>query len=106
MNQTKFLGYRAEAIGFHSYSGIDIPALQAIYELYKRPLILTEFAVADWKARTPEENQYDSSQILDFMKATLPWIEAQDWTLGVAWFSFSIDSWLGLLRHFSTVTET
>jgi hypothetical protein len=99
MDQTTSLGYRVDAIGVHSYSGIDIQAfqsrLQTIHELYKRPLILTEFAVADWNASTPEENHYDSSQVLDFMKATLPWIEAQDWIIGFAWFSFSIDSPVG-----------
>jgi Glycosyl hydrolase catalytic core len=70
--------------------------MREIYEAYgsKYPLMITEFAVADWKAMkgSPEDNRFSKDQILKFMKAVLPWIEKQEWIAGYAWFPFSHDS--------------
>jgi hypothetical protein len=57
-------------------------------ELGQRPLMLTEFAVADWSATTVQENRYSQADILTFMKEVLPWIEAQEWIVGYSWYSF------------------
>jgi Glycosyl hydrolase catalytic core len=70
--------------------------MSEIYEAYgsKYPLMITEFAVADWKAMkgSPEDNRFSKEQILKFMKAVLPWIEEQPWIAGYAWFPFSHES--------------
>jgi Glycosyl hydrolase catalytic core len=52
---------RLEYAQLHYYGGINFATFQQVikkaYELYdRRPILLTEFAVADWQAKTPEEN--------------------------------------------------
>ena len=85
--------YRIDYIGVHWYGSPDPASFKAkmmrIYEKYgKRPLLITEFAPADWQAKTTAENRHSPEAVLAFMKETLPWIEAQNWIAGYAWFSF------------------
>jgi hypothetical protein len=54
----------------------------------KRPILVTEFAPADWQATTPEANKWSHNRVLDFAKQALPWLEQQDWIAGYAWFPF------------------
>ena len=91
-------GYRVDYIAVHSYSGINArhfrQRMRKIYELHgKRPLLITEFAVADWKTGGDiSKNRYSPAQVLAFMQEVLPWMEKQDWIIGYAWFSFRVDS--------------
>lgn len=89
--------YRVDYIGVHWYGGTSAKyfkeKLKRIYLKYgKRPLLITEFAPADWKAKTPKGNRHSPAKVLKFMKEVLPWFEKQDWIAGYAWFSFSITS--------------
>lgn len=89
--------YRVDYIGVHSYGGANAKHFKAkmkrIYEKYgKRPLLITEFAPADWKADTAGDNRHSKAAVLKFMKEVLPWMEEQDWIAGYAWFSFDVDS--------------
>jgi len=96
MKQVDDLGYRCDYLGVHWYGGPSAKAFKTnmrnIYESYgsKRPLMITEFAVADWKAmnKTSADNRFSERQVLDFMKEVLPWLERQDWVAGYAWFPF------------------
>jgi hypothetical protein len=94
MEQVQEKGFRVNAIGVHSYGGSNVAAfqrkLQSLFEKFQRPLLVTEFAVADWKAPTPDQNRHAPKEVLAFMKAILPWMEAQEWIIGYAWFSFDI----------------
>jgi len=87
-------GLRCDYVGVHWYGGPNFKGfchrMEKIHEAYDRPLILTEFAVADWKAmgKSPSDNCYKQSQVLEFMKQALPWLEAQPWIVGYAWFPF------------------
>lgn len=89
-------GYRIDYIGVHWYGGTrssDFKArMRRIYEKYgKRPLLITEFAPADWKTGGDiRKHRHTPAQVLAFMKDVLPWMEAQDWIAGYAWFSFGI----------------
>jgi hypothetical protein len=69
------------------------------YMLYgsDRPLLITEFAIADWDATTLEENRHSANEVLAFMKDVLPWMEEpeQDWIAGYSWFSFDASSPVG-----------
>ena len=91
-------GLRVDYIGTHGYPGPNAKAfkikLQRIYEKYgRRPLIITEFAVADWSTGgNIRKNRYTQAQVLAFMKELLPWMERQDWIAGYAWFPFNHDS--------------
>jgi len=44
--------------------------LHDLYDQYKKPIWITEFAVADWSATT--QSKYSESQVIDFMEAVLP----------------------------------
>lgn len=98
MREADRRGLRIDYIGTHGYPGPDAKAfkvkLQRIYQKYgRRPLLITEFGVADWSTGGDiRKNRYKSAQVLAFMKDLLPWMERQDWIAGYAWFPFSIDS--------------
>ena len=91
-------GYRVDYIGVHSYGGTDPKSfktkLKRIYERYgKRPLLITEFAVADWNTGGDiKKNKHTPEAVLAFMKDVVPWMEKQDWIIGYSWFYFNIDS--------------
>jgi hypothetical protein len=91
-------GLRVDYLGAHAYSGPN-PAslkkvLQLIYEKYgRRPLIVTEFGVADWATLDGKsKNRHSPAQVLKFMKEVLPWMERQDWIAGYAWFPYKVES--------------
>jgi len=100
MEEAEGRGYRIDYIGVHWYGGCSVSSFQEkmkrIYRMYgRRPLLITEFAPADWKARSPADNRHSPAAVLEFMKEVLPWMEKQDWIAGYAWFSFGIDSPVG-----------
>lgn len=100
MQEAEKRGYRVDYVGVHWYGGTSASHFKAkmkrIYEKYgRRPLLITEFAPADWKAKTPQANRHSPERVLAFMKEVLPWIEEQEWIAGYAWFSFGIDSCAG-----------
>lgn len=67
-----------------------------VYEAYgRRPLLISEFAVADWGAKAVAQNQHSPESVLEFMKDVLPWMEKQNWIAGSCWFSFGIDEAVG-----------
>jgi hypothetical protein len=72
--------------GFKTY-------MEQMYSLNggQTPLLITEFAPADWHATAPDENRFSREQVLEFMKDVLPWLEHPDqanWIYGYAWFPF------------------
>jgi hypothetical protein len=79
-------------IGVHWYGSANFVDFQArmteVYNLYQKPLLLTEFAPADWTATTPENNKLTDGIVLQFMQQALPWLEQTSWIAGYAWFSF------------------
>lgn len=92
-------GYRVDYICVHDYGGMNAKALlnklERVYKLYGRPILITEFAVADWKAKTPQENKYTDEQVQQFMKEILPALDALPYVYGYSWFSFGRDSAAG-----------
>ena len=98
MDGVREKGLRVDYIAVHSYGGAAASRfkkkMRKIYELHnKRPLLITEFAVADWKTGGDlSKNRHSAAEVLAFMKEVLPWLEKQDWILGYAWFSFNDDA--------------
>ena len=93
MREADRLGYRVDYVGVHWYGGTNAADFKAkmrrIYEKYgRRPLLITEFAPADWQAKIHSQNRMKAPYVLAFMKEVLPWLEKQDWVAGYAWFSF------------------
>jgi Glycosyl hydrolase catalytic core len=98
MAEVERRGLRVDYIGVHAYSETNPEPvkkrLRRIYEKYgRRPLIITEFGVVDWKTLDGvSKNRFNQAQVLAFMKDILPWMERQDWIAGYAWFPFRPDS--------------
>ena len=93
MNEADKRGYRIDYIGVHWYGGPSPTAFkQRMIDIYKtygqRPLLITEFALADWGAKAPDQNSISQEDVLTFMQSVLPWMEQQNWIAGYAWFSF------------------
>jgi len=75
----------------HIYSSADpvkfLAKVDAIYKKYNRPIWITEFAVADWEAAGKQgKNKYTEAEVLAFMQAVLPELEARDFVKRYAWF--------------------
>jgi Glycosyl hydrolase catalytic core len=107
-------GLRVDAIGVHYYGGPDVGGfqrkIQAVHETYRRPVLITEMAVADWEAATVETNRYSPADVFHFIRSALPWMEAQEWIVGYCWFCFGIEDPHGtssalFAKDGSTLTE-
>lgn len=90
MTQATQNNLRVDFITVHQYS-IDnvsnfIQSLEDLYNKYKLPLWITEFAVADWSATTAQENKYSQEFVLNFMKNLLPELEKLDFVHRYSWF--------------------
>ncbi len=83
-------GLRVDFVCMHSYGGPGADSLvkriKTTYELFKRPIWITEFAVADWKAKTAAENRFKPERIADFVTELLPQLEAMDIVERYSWF--------------------
>lgn len=93
MAEAERLGYRVDYICVHNYPGTNVENFKTkmtnIHNKYNRPILVTEFAPADWTAQTPEQNKHTEEAVLNFMKGVLPWMEETDFIYGYSWFSFS-----------------
>jgi hypothetical protein len=82
---------RIDWVGVHWY-GTDFKsfksAMTKYHDLYDRPILVTEFALADWTAKKVSDNKISKADTLKFMKEALYWLETQSWIVGYAWFSF------------------
>lgn len=88
---------QVDIIGVHHYGAPNVIAFQermrTVYKSYGgRPLLITEMGVADWNAKSIEDNRYSPARVLEFMEMVLPWMEAQEWIIGYAWFPFQVDN--------------
>lgn len=92
---------RMDGIGVHWYGPPNVinfkNCMESIYQLYNKeyPLYITEFAVADWDAKTIDTNKYTSERVFEFMKMILPWLEQTEYIISYSWFPFNIDSIAG-----------
>jgi hypothetical protein len=85
---------RVDFICMHSYGGPGVESLlkkiKKVHTLYKRPIWITEFAVADWEAKTAAENRHTPEQVAAFVTKLLPKLEAMDIVERYAWFTGGI----------------
>ena len=80
-----------DALGFHSYGSPAVEPfvnkLEAFYARYKRPVWVTEFAVADWAAKDGKAlNRYSVEQVAEFMQGACAYMDKTPWIKGYAWF--------------------
>jgi hypothetical protein len=103
MQKTEESCLRMEYIGVHWYGQASAASfknkMREAYDVYGswRPLLITEFAIADWTATTVEENRHSTAQVLAFMKNVLPWMqeEEQDRIAGYSRFPFNASAPVG-----------
>jgi hypothetical protein len=90
MNGVEKRGLRVDFVCVHSYGGPGakslVKRLEKVHALYKRPIWITEFAVADWKAKSGADNRHKPEQVADFVTELLPQLEAMDIVERYAWF--------------------
>jgi len=81
---------RVDFVALHLYSGTDpnefLRTVDWAYREFRRPIWITEFAVADWKAQGPGSNRYSEHEVLTFMQKVVPELEARDFVERYAWF--------------------
>ena len=85
-------GLRVDFVCVHDYRNDDADALiarlRAVHAAFRRPIWLTEFAVADWGAKGEHRgNRYTPERVLAYMRQVLPKLEALDCLERYAWFT-------------------
>lgn len=82
---------RVDFVCVHNYGGANANSLKdrlnETYVEFNKPIWLTEFAVGDWNASTPEDNKYSPAEVLTFMKDILPILDKLEFVERYAWFS-------------------
>lgn len=96
LDQAKAQGKRVDFICVHMYVGTDenafVQVLQDLYNKYKLPIWITEFATCANNATTIAENPYSPAVVLGFMQRLLPKLEALPFVERYSWFSASTTS--------------
>ena len=96
MKGVKERSLRVDYVCVHSYGGPSANALLArlekIHRMFDRPLWVTEFAVGDWTAKTPQQNKHKPPQIARFMREVLPMLNKAQFVDRYAWYSAKQDN--------------
>lgn len=90
MTRADELNLRVDYVAVHHYGGPNvlnfINKLKTTYEDYGRPIWVTEFAVADWNATSPDNNTHTEAEVMDFMRDALVAMDDIDWIFRYSWF--------------------
>ena len=90
MQRAKDENLRVDFVTLHSYGGPNAAAflskVKRTYELYGKPIWITEFAVADWGATSLENNKYSVEQVIEFMRVVLPALDQIEYVHRYSWF--------------------
>ncbi len=96
LDMAKAQGRRVDFICVHMYVGTDenafVQVLQDLYNKYKLPIWITEFATCANNANTIADNPYTPAMVLAFMQRLLPKLEALPFVERYSWFSASTTS--------------
>ena len=89
-------GLRVDFVTVHSYGGPNaghlVKRLEKIRKMYDKPLWITEFAVGDWNAKSPQANKHQPEKVLKFMEQVIPRLNQLDFVERYAWFSVGQNS--------------
>jgi len=96
MMKAKEKNLRVDFVCVHWYGGANaksfINHLHRVHKMYKKPIWITEFAVADWQAKSLDQNKYSKADVQKFMKEVLPKLDKLDFVERYAWFNGSTNS--------------
>lgn len=80
---------RVDFVAMHSYPSPDsesfLDSVRQLYDLYGKPIWITEYAVADWEATANSPSRHSEKDILAFMSETaaglrqMPFVERFAW---------------------------
>lgn len=91
MDEIEKRNYRVDFICVHWYGGANAQSLvnhlNKIYDLYKKPIWITEFAPADWSATTASNSKVTKEKATNFMKEILPELDKLEFVHRYSWFS-------------------
>ena len=90
MQRAEAENLRVDFVTLHSYGGPNparfISKVKRTYELYGKPIWITEFAVADWGATSAENNRYSEEEVMEFMSVVLPALDQIEYVHRYTWF--------------------
>ena len=90
MAATKKQKLRVDFVCVHSYGNPNakqfLDQMERVHRLYKKPIWITEFAIGDWNAKSPQTNKHKPEEILKFMDKVFPALEKLDYIEKYAWF--------------------
>lgn len=96
MAGVKKRGLRVDFVTVHSYGDPNadqlVKRLERIRKMYNKPLWITEFAVGDWNAKSPEANKHKPAEVLRFMKQVIPKLNKLSFVERYAWFAVGQNS--------------
>lgn len=80
---------KVDFICVHRYAGPDavnfLNFVDNVWNTFKKPIWITEFAVADWSATTAKSTKYDATMVLNFTKTVLPALESRSYVQRYSW---------------------
>lgn len=81
---------RVDFVCVHSYGGTNsatfLKRLEKVHRMYRKPIWITEFAVGDWNAKSPQQNRHKPEAVLKFMEKVFPALDKLDYVERHAWF--------------------
>ena len=86
MSQAQARGYRIDYVCAHCYTRDPyafINAIQGLYNLYGKPLWITEMAPADWSGTNPVSTQ----ECANWMRIVVPWLNNTWYVQRYAWYT-------------------
>lgn len=87
MKKVKTLNLRVDFICIHWYAPPNPASLlrlvDGVWEKWNKPIWITEFAVADWKAQTM--TKYTHEEVQNFMKTIIPELEKRNYVERYTW---------------------
>lgn len=90
MQRAEAENLRIDFVTVHSYGNANparfINKIKETYDLYGKPIWITEFAVADWSASSIDNNRFSVEQVIEFMKVVLPALDQIEYVHRYTWF--------------------
>ena len=90
MDEARARGLEIDFVPLHWYGGPDsrrfLQYVDRVHDLYGLPIWITEFAVADWKAKKyGTRNKFTEDDVIRFIEEVLPELERRDYVERYAW---------------------
>lgn len=95
MDEAAAKDLRVDFVTMHSYAPPNsesfLRTVQKLYDLYEKPIWITEYAVADWDATPSSPSRHAERDILDFMQETVTGLREMPFVERFAWKTRSHD---------------